>query len=462
MTTTADLATGALSERQTPAWFDEAKLGMFVHWNPAVIAAYAPLTSLESFEGRDAQMWRRLPYAEMYWNTLEIEGSPTARYHAENFPGRGYEALVEEFRDRVIPAWDPETSAELCVRAGARYVVFTTMMEDGFLMWPSERPNPFRERWQSERDVVGELGAAVRRRGLRFGTYYCGGVDWTFKGLPFRTMQELLEATPQDAAYVEYAETHWRELIERYEPDVLWNDYVHPKTGDVPGLLAYYFERVPDGVVNNRFGSDLTRLNQVESDAYYDFLTPEYSTEGSPDVKWEACRGMGTSFGYNRMETAETYMSAEEYVHLFVDVVSRGGNLLANMSPTAAGAVPWLQVERLLVLGWWLETNGDAIYGTRPWVRHDGVTGEGLGVRYTASDDAVHAIVLGTPPRREVEVDVALDEDARVSLAGVNAYLPWEPTRTGVRITLPERLDRRPAISLRLEPKRGVNPFDES
>ena len=451
-------------DRETPGWFDEAKLGMFVHWNPASVAAYAPLTSLEAMQAAgmsEAQLFRRLPYAEMYWNTLEIEGSPTERYHRQHFGNRGYEALVDAFRDQVIPRWDPEPWAELCQRAGARYVVFTTMMEDGFVMWPSAHPNPHRKGWQSDRDVVGDFAAAVRRRGLRFGTYYCAGINWTFKRLPFRSFAGIQEAVPQDRAYIDYVNAHWHELIDRYQTDVLWNDYVYPRDGDPHALIRSYVERVPDGVVNNRFGPDLARLNHPDADVYYDFLTPEYSTEGTPEVKWEACRGMGKSFGYNRMETAETYLNAEEYLHLFIDIVARGGNLLANMSPTAAGAVPWLQIERLLALGWWLEGNGEAIYGTRPWIRHVGTTGDGLGVRYTSTEAAVFAIVLGTPSEQDCEVDVALREGAQVSLLGVDGSLAWENTPAGVRISLPDRLDKRPAVAFRITPRDSVLSFDE-
>ncbi len=85
---------------------------------------------------------------------------------------------------------------------------------------------------------------------------------------------------------------------------------------------------------------------------------------------------------------------------MFVDVVAHGGNLLLNVGPNADGAIPWVQAQRLLALGWWLRTNGDAIYGTRPWTRTDGTTAEGHDIRYTTRDGEVFAIVCGTPGER--------------------------------------------------------------
>jgi alpha-L-fucosidase len=454
-----------LKNRETPAWFDEAKLGLFVTWNPAAIPAYAPLTSLAELQRDDpgdVKTLRRLPYAEMYQNTMGIPGSPTARHHAERYGDMPYDGFVDQFRDEMIPRWSPEPLAELAAQMGARYVVMFTMTEDGFLMWPSGVPNPRKgARWQSTRDVIGELGDAIRGRGLRYGLAYSGGMDWTFARLPLRDDAQMTAATPVGEEYLAYADAHWEELIDRYLPDVLWNDYSYPQGADVAGLLSRYFERVPEGVTNNRWDPDSYKDDLRPSSVYSDFVTPEYSIEDAPGLKWEACRGLGTSFGYNREESEATYMSSTELIHLFVDVVSRGGNLLINVGPTATGAIPWAQAQRLLALGWWLRVNGEAIYGTRPWVRHAGISGEGYGVRYTTGEDAVHAIVLGTPRGPAVEIDVRLADGAAASLAGVGGELPWAATPAGTRIELPEPLDRRSALSLRLSPANAVTPFDE-
>jgi alpha-L-fucosidase len=458
-----------LATRVTPPWFDAAKLGLFVHWNAASIPAFAPITSLEAMAGLppDAdgvdKMWRRLPYAEMYQNTLNIPDSPTARFHAAEYGDAPYDAFVQRFRDEMLPRWDPTYLADLAARAGARYVVLTTKTEDGFLLWPSDHPNPRKQGWQSTRDVVGDLAEALRARGIRFGTYYCGGVDWTFRGLPTVDLNGLNEAMEHDAEYLAYTDAHWHELIERYRPDVMWNDYSYPEGADLDSLFGFYLEHVPEGVINNRFEhrNPLHAINDPSSVVYHDFLTPEYSTEGTLDHKWEACRGLGTSFGYNRQESEATYLSSTELIHTFVDVVSRGGNLLINVGPTAAGDVPWPQAERMLALGWWLAYNGGAIYGTRPWVRHQGISGDGIPVRYTSSEQAVYATVLGRPPTTEVELDLRLAPEGRVLLEGQQGDLTWTHSPGGTRVTLPEPLDRGPATAFRLEPAAAVEPLGE-
>jgi alpha-L-fucosidase len=152
-------------------------------------------------------------------------------------------------------------------------------------------------------------------------------------------------------------------------------------------------------------------------------------------------------------------MSAAELIHMFVDIVARGGNLLLNVGPMATGEIPWPQAQRLLELGWWLRTNGNAIYGTRPWERTGGVAGDGRDVRYTMSKDAVFAIVLGRPKSRVVELDLRLADDVEVGLEGWDGDLTWTTTPSGVQIELPVLPDERPALSLRFSPATGVHPF---
>jgi alpha-L-fucosidase len=448
--------------RETPAWFDEAKLGVFIHWCPASVPAYAPLSTDEDLWGLPddldgvGKIWRRLPHAAMYQNALEIEGSPTQRFHAEHFGGVPYDAFVDRFRDEVIPACEPAPWADLCARSGARYVVLTTKLPDGFLLWPSAHRNPRKDGWQSKRDMVGEVAEAVRATGLRFGTYYCGGVDYTFGGLPIKDAATWSTAFPQDEDYVPYAMSHWRELIARYEPSVMWNDFSFDAEDDeVRALFREYLGRVPDGVINNRFQRK-SNTHMRPSPVYSDFITPEYSTEGQPDEKWESCRAVGKSFGYNALESSDSYLSADDLIHMFADVVARGGNLLLNVNPTATGEIPPGEARRLLALGWWLRTDGEAIYGTRPWQRSAGITADGDGVRYTATEDAVYAIVLGRPVGTTVELDVTLDEGAEVSLVGRGGTLPWTRTPSGVLVDLPERPAERPALSLRLSPRGAV------
>ncbi|CAM4107865.1 alpha-L-fucosidase [Kibdelosporangium persicum] len=437
--------------RPLPPWFDEVKLGVFVHWNAAAIPAFAPVHLLRDLAPpsdpdlplwQQQQIWRTLPYAEMYQNTMAVPGSETSRYHAERYGDVPYDGFVEQFRDRMIPAWDPRPWAELFEQAGAGYVVLTTKTEDGFLLWPSAHTNPGKRGWQSARDVVGELANAVRARGMRFGTYYSEGMDWTFGGLPITDNTKLVEALPRGERYAKYTDAHWRELVARYRPSVLWNDYGFLPNLDAEALFETYYAAVPDGVVNDRF--DMGRPLPA------DFVTLEYAeTTGPADRKWEACRGIGTSFGYNRLESDASCLSETGLVRMFADIVAHGGNLLINVGPTGSGQIPPEQRQRLLALGKWLRTNGDAIYRTRPWERAKGITTMGQQIRYTASETSINAIVFDTPGP-VVEIDMHPAANARVTLAGSKDQLRWEPTTHGARVHLPRGSARQPAFTLRI------------
>jgi alpha-L-fucosidase len=434
------------TKRPLPAWFDDAKLGIFFHWTPATVPAFAPLTD-SPFALAEEHGWEHAvannPYVEWYQNSLGIEGSPVQRHHRDVWGDTPYEQFVDTFLG-MQDGWDPDVWADIARDSGARYIVFVTKHHDGVLLWPSQHPNPFRgQRWQSRRDFVGELAAAVRQRGLRFGAYYSGGYDWTFGGLPMADLMALVKGILQTDQYLAYADAHWRELIDRYEPSVLWNDIGYPQQADLERLFADFYDRVPDGVVNNRF--DYT--GRVTPD----FLTPEYSTEAPPGgEKWESTRGVGRSFGYNAIETAADYLPADELVVMLIDIVANGGNLLLNIGPTAEGTIPWLQAERVRALGWWLRTNGDAIYGTRPWTCPTGTTTGGLDVRFTAKDDAVNAIVLGRPAGREIVVrDMPDPVTGDVRLLGHHRGLRWARRGADIEVELPGLRDPGPAFALR-------------
>src|SRR3546814_14333584 len=111
------------------------------------------------------------PYTEWYQNSISIEGSPAAQHHAEVHGNRPYDDFVAQFLS-AHAGWQPEPWADLFAQAGARYVVLVTKHHDGVLLWPSDTPNPHKERWASARDLVGDLAGAVRARGMRCGTYY--------------------------------------------------------------------------------------------------------------------------------------------------------------------------------------------------------------------------------------------------------------------------------------------------
>ncbi len=421
------------NRRPLPTWWSDAKLGILVHWGPSSIPAWAPVGP-SPFALAETHGWthalRHTPYAEWYENSLALEGSPVARHHAEHHVATTYDDFGPAFR-RASLDWDPTTWIEPFADAGARYVVITTKHRDGFCLWPTATPPPHRTAWSSERDLVGDLAAASRGAGLRFGAYYSGGLDWTFGGLGIDSFEAMIAAIPRSDEYRAYADAHVRELIERYEPDVLWNDIHFPGRETAVALIEAYHDAVPEGVVNDRF--DLRAVARGEFPA--DFVTPEYAAIPPPgDRPWELCRGIGGSFGHNTAETDADLLSGRELVHLLIEVVAAGGNLLLGVGPAADGSIPELQADRLRELAAWMDVNASAIHGTRPSADTTGRPSTiGAGGRYV--------FVLDPQPGSRVE----LEADGPVELLG-HGRLDAGPAGP---LTLPRELGPSPAAVLR-------------
>ncbi len=448
MTDTAN-ASHPFAGRPLPQWYDDAKFGIFIHWGPFTVPCFAPVSHNmgEMMEAGDwAQAFRESPYSEWYLNSWSLEGSSTALHHAATYGDRTYASFVDEFHGRAA-GFDIAHWADLFVQAGAQYVVPITKHHDGFLLWDSDVPNPHRDRWMAGRDFIAELATAVRAHGMRFGAYYSGGLDWTFEPPPIDSLMAMIQKIPTSPEYVEYATAHVRELIDRFAIDVLWNDIAWPMTADPNDIFGYYYDRVPHGVVNDRWNILAVRAGTLHAD----FSTPEYSTKADDVRKWEVCRGIGRSFGYNRMETEATMPTVDDLVWMLVDIVARGGNLLLNVGPTADGVIPLAQAVRLTGLGWWLRVNGAAIYGTRPWVRHSGTTADGHDVRFTqGAAGQVYAIVQGGLAHELRLHDVPVGEGTEVRMLGNDRVLP-HTTRPGsdggtdLLISLPDHLPAAPA-----------------
>lgn len=438
--------------RQLPQWFDDAKFGIFIHWGPYAVPCYAPVDKDmgELFAAGDwAEVFKFSPYTEWYLNSWALEGSATAAHHEATYGSTVYADFVDEFRSRSAGV-DVGHWASLFSAAGAKYVVPVTKHHDGFLMWRSTVPNPgtsplVKGPWMAERDHIGELAAATREAGMRFGVYYSGGLDWTFTPPPIDSFMSMIANIPSSPEYCEYATAHLDELIDRFEPSVLWNDIAWPAPLDPADTIGRYYDRVPDGVVNDRFNLIAVRQGTLHAD----FATPEYSTKAS-EGKWEVCRGIGRSFGYNRMESEATMPSTDELVWMLVDIVARGGNLLLNVGPTADGQIPFAQAARLTALGWWLRVNGAAIYGTRPFSTQSTVTDEGREVRCTrGADGTVFVMIQGAVDRDVRIIGVgrscgAAADGAEVRMVGNDRVLPHDVRGDDLVITLPDHLPAAP------------------
>ncbi|HVT95846.1 MAG TPA: alpha-L-fucosidase [Bryobacteraceae bacterium] len=434
----------SIKKHTVPDWYQDAKLGIFIHWGLYSVPAWAPTTG--ELGKVDFKKWFvENPYAEWYLNSLRITGSPTYQHHRATY-GKDFDyyRFAKTFDDETR-RWQPEQWATLFRDAGARYAVLTTKHHDGFRLWPSEVDNPHANGRQlsPHRDLVGDLTAAVRGAGLKMGLYYSGGLDWTFTSEPIASIPDLYARIPQTEEYARYADAHWRELIRRYQPAVLWNDIGYPKLGQLPQIFADYYNSVPGGVINNRFSVDFS-----------DFTTPEYANYAKiTEKKWESCRGLGFSFGYNRMEGPEQVLSPDKLVALLVDIVSKNGNLLLNIGPRADGSISDIQMDRLRKLGAWMKVNGEGIHGTRPWVRPSAESADGASLRFTRKDDSVYAFFLKRPPDGSLTIPaVYAREETRISALGSAAKIAWAQHGPGLKLTVEGALPETEALCLKLTP----------
>lgn len=464
----------SLRRHQVPDWYHDAKLGIFVHWGLYSVPGWAPLTGSlnEVLAEKGCEYWfANNSYAEWYRNSMQIAGSPTMEYHLSTYgTDFAYDDFIPEFKF-AIQGWNPEAWASLFARAGAKYIVLTTKHHDGFLLWPSASPNPYREGYFSERDIVGELAEAVRDQGMRFGVYYSGGLDWTFQDPVIRNVGDLFTAIPVGAEHASYADTHWRELIELYRPEVLWNDIGYPAGADLFELFAFYYNRVPEGVVNNRWGQSVEEgmLGMTGNEAldrqmlektHFDFTTPEYKTlAAATELKWESTRGIGYSFGYNRQEDVATdhLLTVDELVDMLADITSKNGNLLLNVGPRADGTIPEAQAERLEGLGEWLAVNGEAIFDTRPWTRAEGQADMGaVRVRFTQNPgrDRLYAILLDRPAGEQVTIaSLTVRAGTKIRLLRKDAELEYAQEGENLKIYMPWGLQVSSAYVLRIDPR---------
>lgn len=459
----------SIDRRPTPAWFTDAKFGIFIHWGVYSVPAYAPVIP------------GKLAYAEWYWNAMTQGKTPKANpvqsgtwaFHQKHYGADyAYRNFAPQFRAELF---DPDHWAEVFALSGARYVVLTSKHHEGFALWPSKEASATWGRpWNAveigpKRDLLGDLTEAVRRRNLRMGFYY-SLYEWY--------NPVWLSDKPR---YIrEHMFPQFKDLITRYQPAIIFSDGewdLPSSEWRTPELLAWLFNESPvknDVVINDRWGKETRHKHGGYWTTEY---TPGMSGMGHP---WEESRGMGFSYGYNRAERLEHYHAGRQLVIMLADLVSRGGNLLLDIGPDADGTIPVIMEQRLIEIGSWLKVNGEAIYGTKPWkATRQWSSGEVAQVEYnkeyataydvnqlvtkpeagkasieaffTAKGQDLFAILPRWPGRRFLLKDVAVVKS--VSLLGSPDKLRFTLEKGGVSIDLPdlpENLLQQPAWVLKI------------
>jgi len=444
----------SLDSRPAPSWFLDAKLGIFIHWGVYSVPAFSA----------------KQEYAEWYWNALQATPSPnsasaqarhreTVAFHTRTYGQHfSYEQFAPMFRAELF---DPDDWARIFKQSGARYVVLTSKHHDGFTLFPSAEANrDWGRPWNAVdtgpgRDLLGDLSSAVRAAGLKMGIYYSLYEWFNPLWLADRALYVERHMVPQ-----------FKDVVTRYRPTLIFSDgeWDMPAADwKSPELLAWLYNESPvrdDVIVNDRWGADTRHKHGG-------YFTTEYGA-GLPDAShpWEENRAIGFSYGYNRNEPLSNYRTARELVWMFVDTVSRGGNLLLDVGPTADGRIPELMQDRLKELGDWLAVNGEAIYGTRTWthsaqwtsgtmpsqtfgefrVKYDilDLAGQqpkdGRAVKqvfFTRSSDAVYAITPGWPGTSLTLKDLRPAAGSVVTMLGVNRPLTWRQQGADIVVQMP-------------------------
>lgn len=340
----------SLNQRKIPEWFHRDKFGIFIHWGVYAVPAYAPVIPNSG-----------LSYAEWYWKRIQEKRPEFISFHekvyGKDFP---YENFEKSFKAEL---YNPDQWADVFKQSGARYVVLTSKHHEGYCLWNSaEADRTWGRPWNAvtgtpKRDLLGDLTNSVRKAGLKMGFYY-SLYEW-FNPLWLSDKKRYVD---------EHMFPQFKDLVIKYKPSVIFSDGewdLSDTAWKSPELLAWLFNESPvasEVVVDDRWGKNTRGKNSGAT-----YVTSEYGSGMDASVIWEESQGIGHSYGYNRNEQLNDYKTSRKLILTLVDIVSRGGNLLLDIGPTADGRIPVIMQQRLIDMGTWLKTNGEGIFETTAW-----------------------------------------------------------------------------------------------
>ena len=459
----------ALQAYQTPKWYADAKFGIFVHWG---------LYSIPAFGG------------EWYSRNMYIKDSAAYEHHIKTYGPHtefGYKDFIPQFK---AEAFDASVWAKLFSDAGARYVVPVAEHHDGFSMYDSHLSDYTAVKMGPKRDLLGEISKAVKAQGLHFAlSSHRAEHDWFFDegrkfpsdvsdpahaGLYGPAQSRIIGAGGDVDLFGDYTyvSQDWlddwlarqAELIERYDPELVYFDWWIGQPSfrnTLPKFLAWYYNKAAreggSAIVNYKLGefADGAGVLDIERG----------QAPGIRKDVWQTCTSISDkSWGYIENDT---YKSPEQLIHLMADVVSKNGNLLLNVGPHADGRIPDGAKDTLLKMGEWLKINGEAIYGSRPWVTFgEGPTETASGTfaesksqpytsqdfRFTVKDNVLYAIEMTRPAGEVTITSIRSDYPVKsVRLLGTDAAIAFRQTTEGLSLTLPANAPEQLAYVYRIE-----------
>ena len=409
------------------SWWRDAKFGLFIHWGLYAVPAG-------------------------FWNGRVVPGASEWLMHTEKIPVKDYEKLTARFNPIKF---DPDDWVQKARSFGAKYVVITAKHHDGFCLFDSEFTNynivkatPF------GRDIIGELSKAVKKQGLKMGFYYSQTLDWHHPN----GMGNDWDQNPKEKDFEDYFQAYSvpqvGELIEKYDPDLIWFDIFTPTYEMARYLREYVYRKKPSLVVNGRIDPPTIGWIKGFGTAFGDYASVG-DNEIPPDrlnYDWEVPMTHNDSWGFKSSD--QNWKSAGKIVQTLVTVVSRGGNLLFNVGPAPEGEMPGPSVEALSEVGNWLKVNAESVYGTRP------ASQSGLGNPHypiTESDSAFYVHLFGWPWTASVELTGIRARRVRELSTGQN--LEFIQNEDHISIRLPSGLTRGYDTVLALEKRTVSDPF---
>lgn len=437
----------SVDRRPNPAWFDAAKIGIFIHWSVFSVPAIAYVYPDKPYGYGGHSCWYGL-YVDRLRLLTPAEQTKIETFHRKTYGDVPFKELAPLFK---AEAFDAHQWAALFKRSGARYAMLTSNFHDGYCLWPS----PWNPDWNSvavgpKRDVLGEFCRAVREAGLRAGFYYSLG---EFNHPLYQAARTNSAVLPRFVR--EHLQPQLREAVQRYAPSIVYLDgeWEFPTDSfEMQEFLAWLFNESPckdDVVVNDRFGAG----SRGKHGGVY--CSEAGVQESGTDHKWCEDRPISRgNWSYNRLEQLEDYLGERDLIHLLVETVAQGGNLHLDVSPCADGTIPMLQQERLAQMGDWLKANGEAIYGTRRWrITHEGplvatydprldkdwrwtVRDRIPMIHYTRKGTVLYAICLAWPGKELALQAPVPTQETRVRMLGVGP-VSWKPSGQGLTVEVP-------------------------
>ncbi len=447
----------SLKGYRIPAWYQDAKFGIFLHWG---------VYSVPAFD------------SEWYPRNMYLQGNKDFEHHVTTYGPQtkfGYKDFIPNFK---AANFDPKAWADLFRRSGAKFVVPVAEHHDGFAMYDSGLSDWTAKKMGPHRDVVGELAAALRADGIHVGASSHRAEHYFFmnggRSFPsdvqdpqYSAFYGPAHAGPTDAnkfaahpdsAYLNDWLARTAEIITKYHPEVLWFDWwINTKEFEpyLKRLGAFYYN---DAAKNGYHAAINYKFNAYpEGAAVLDIERGQL--ESGRKLLWQTDTSISVkSWGYIE---GDTFRSPESLIQQLVDIISKNGCLLLNVGPKPDGTIPEQAQQILLDMGRWLDANGEAIYGTRPW----SVYGEGptkvkggsfndtatkgytaQDIRFTSKGDTLYATAMAWPDDGKLTITSLAQGGpnsgfgvSTVKLLGSDANIPFTRDSTGLHLQLPAK-----------------------